>query len=250
MLDAADYVFYQSDYSRTAVRCFLKAPACPSEVLHNAVDTSLFRPAAARRPSDKFVLLTTDLVMDSARMRMLAHLIESLRALKTMRTDWVWHFAGSLQVTDAPDYRGEVNALIDENGLREFVRLTDSFEMRASASVYAGASIYLHDKYNDACPNAVLEAMACGLPVVYGATGGVAELVGDDAGVGIKAPSSWDQIVAPDPAEYAVGISNAMDRLEELSQNARRKAVEKFDVKNWIARHRAVFGKLTRLVES
>ena len=35
---------------------------------------------------------------------------------------------------------------------------------------------------NDPCPNVVLEAMACGLPVVHAASGGTVELVGDEAG--------------------------------------------------------------------
>ena len=249
MLDMADFVLYQSEYSRTAVRRFLAPPPCASQVLHNAVDTSLFQPAPGRRPHDPFVLLSTDLVVDSVRMRMLGHLLESLAALKSVRTDWTWRFAGSLHLEGEPDYRAEADALIEKHGLREFVQLADFYEQPSSASIYAGADIYLHDKYNDACPNAVLEAMASGLPVVYSATGGVAELVSGDAGVGVAGPSNWDRIVVCDPAQYARAISQVMDHQPEYSQNARRRAVERFDVATWVARHREVFNKLLGLAE-
>ena len=54
------------------------------------------------------------------------------------------------------------------------------------------ADLLLHTKYNDPCPTVVLEAMASGLPVVYSASGGVPELVGEEAGVGIPAPFDWE----------------------------------------------------------
>ena len=40
-----------------------------------------------------------------------------------------------------------------------------------------------HNAHNDPCPNTVLEALSCALPVVYSNTGGVPELVGPDCGV-------------------------------------------------------------------
>ena len=41
---------------------------------------------------------------------------------------------------------------------------------------------------NDPCPTSVIEAMACGLPVAYAASGGTVELVGDEAGIGVPHP--------------------------------------------------------------
>ena len=49
------------------------------------------------------------------------------------------------------------------------------------------AHVLLHTKVNDPCPTAVIEAMACGLPVAYPASGGTVELVGDEAGIGVAA---------------------------------------------------------------
>ena len=59
-------------------------------------------------------------------------------------------------------------------------------------------------------PTVVLEALASGLPVVYSASGGTPELVGDDAGVGVPAPLDWEQDHPPAPeALAAMGVTAA-----------------------------------------
>jgi glycosyltransferase involved in cell wall biosynthesis len=59
------------------------------------------------------------------------------------------------------------------------------------------AHAFLHPAEKDPCPNAVLEALSCGLPVIYNPHGGTKELVGA-CGVGLQD-----------------GISTAINRLKE-----------------------------------
>ena len=112
-------------------------------------------------------------------------------------------------------------------------------------AIFRRADILLHTKYNDPCPAVVLEALASGLPVVYSASGGVPELVSADAGIGIPAELSWDKDLPPDPAAVARGVIDLSRELPERSRAARRRAVERFDVAPWVARHRTVFEQLT-----
>ena len=37
-------------------------------------------------------------------------------------------------------------------------------------------------KYKDPCPNSVIEAMSCGLPILYSNSGGLPELVNNGCG--------------------------------------------------------------------
>jgi glycosyltransferase involved in cell wall biosynthesis len=83
--------------------------------------------------------------------------------------------------------------------------------------------------------------MACGRPVVYSKSGGVPELVGDVAGVGVDAELSWEREIAPDPAALAEGVNGVRNTLATYSSAARARAVERFDVSRWLSRHREVF---------
>lgn len=61
-------------------------------------------------------------------------------------------------------------------------------------------AILLHTKYNDRSPRFAVEAMACRLSVVYSATGGVAQLVGERVVIGVPAPLDWHKDHPQKPA--------------------------------------------------
>jgi glycosyltransferase involved in cell wall biosynthesis len=129
-------------------------------------------------------------------------------------------------------------------GVADRVSFVGPYAQVDAPSIYQRADILLHPKYNDPCPGVVLEAMACGLPIVYSKSGGVPELVGDDAGVGIPAPESWDLEYPPPAARLADAVLEAHERHAGMSAAARQRAVDRFDLRPWIDRHRSVFESL------
>src|SRR6185369_2035081 len=123
-------------------------------------------------------------------------------------------------------------------GLTDRVTLSGAYVQADAPQIFRSASLLLHTKYNDPCPTVVLEAMASGLPVVYSASGGVPELVGADAGIGIGAPLDFEHDHPPDPEALAAAVLTVAERLDDFGEAARRRAVERFDVRAWVQRHR------------
>jgi glycosyltransferase involved in cell wall biosynthesis len=111
-------------------------------------------------------------------------------------------------------------------------------------AIYGQADILLHPQYNDCCPSVVLEALSCGLPVVYSATGGTPELVGAEGGIGVPGPFDWETVHPPDPAALAEAVLAVADRLPAYREAARQRAVDRFDLRPWIERHVQVFEEL------
>jgi glycosyltransferase involved in cell wall biosynthesis len=68
---------------------------------------------------------------------------------------------------------------IDELGLRDRVRLHGQVDSAVVLAHLQSADVLLHPSLSEGLPTVVLEAMACGLPVVVSECGGVREAVTD-----------------------------------------------------------------------
>jgi glycosyltransferase involved in cell wall biosynthesis len=88
--------------------------------------------------------------------------------------------------------------------------------------------------------------MACGLPVVYAASGGTVELVGGEAGVGVPHPVSWERDEPPAPERLAEAVARVMSDLPRYAAAARRRAEERFALGPWLDRHQELFAELLR----
>lgn len=98
----------------------------------------------------------------------------ALRALADLQDlEWEWHIAG-----DGP-YRTTLEALIQEHGLQERVHFLGWLERPALIEWYRRANLFLFPSRHEGMPNAVLEAMAAGLPVIATRIAGSEELVLD-----------------------------------------------------------------------
>ena len=86
--------------------------------------------------------------------------------------------------------------------------------------------------------------MACGLPVVYAASGGTVELVGDEAGVGVPHPDRWDRDEPPEPEALADAVRLVLAGRERYAAAARERAVSRFALEPWLERHAQLFTEL------
>jgi glycosyltransferase involved in cell wall biosynthesis len=87
--------------------------------------------------------------------------------------------------------------------------------------------ILLHVKVGDWCPNAVIEALACGVPVVCPSWGGTAELIGS-AGIIVK-NNKWEYNVDLG-TKMASAILQVYSKIEDYKTCARDHALNNFDI--------------------
>jgi glycosyltransferase involved in cell wall biosynthesis len=176
--ELASATIFQSRYSLEKHRELgfeLREPV----VIPNAVDPAIFHPPAYREP------------LDGRRIRLIA-------------TSW----------SDNPRKGGDTLAWLDRHldharyeltfagrAPRSFdhVRVVGPLDSHTLAELLRSQDLFIAPSYDDPCSNALLEALACGLPAAYRASGGHPEIVGE-AGVSFR-----DDDELPDVLERLVG---------------------------------------------
>ncbi|HBA86069.1 MAG TPA: hypothetical protein DCZ95_18445 [Verrucomicrobia bacterium] len=238
----ADYVFYQSEFCRRSAERFLGC-VCEGEVLYNPVDTSVFKPLGntLRAGGSPNLLL-------AGSHHFFYRVQSAVDTLKMLHQDGI---KASLEIAGRCCWRSlesdaerELHAYVQTSGLSDFVRLSGTYCQRDAVTLFGRNHILLHTKYNDPCPRLAVEAMSCGVPVVYSATGGVPELVGDEGGVGVAGPEDYEQDHPPKAEDLATAVKAVLENHGTYALTARERAVRLFDVTPWLERHRDVFGRL------
>lgn len=236
---SADYIFYQSKFCKISADRFLGKTQGQWEILYNAVDTEKFTPRKEILKNDPLVLLLGGNQFAYYRvecaLKVLSLLVDrgvNAKLCITGRLGW-----RKLE----SDALAEVKELIRKLKLNGRVDFCGPYSQEDAPSILQKAHILLHTTVNDACPGLLVEALACGVPVVYSATGGVPELVGAEAGIGIPGELNWDVIIPPDSAAMATATLTIAKNLTFYAGEARKRAVEKFDIRFWMSRHREVF---------
>ena len=240
LLAIADHVFYQSEFCRLSADRFLAPRAGPSEILYNCADTTRFTPAFRREMRPLTLLLggtqhqwyRLDLALHV--LSIVSRAIPDARLLVTGRLRWRDH---PMPATQARDRAREL-------GVLDRVEFIGPYSQAAAPDIFRRADILLHTQYNDSCPTTVIEAMAAGVPVAYSKSGGVPELVGPEAGVGVDAPLDWDHVHSADPDAMADAVMAVAADRPRYAAAARERAVTRFDLQAWLARHQTVFADL------
>ena len=164
-----------ADYIREAVPAEHLPPVL---VVHHGVELSRFAPVPPRAEGfDGTPVITS--VGRLVEKKGFEDLLRALALLRDRGVDFGFRLYGEGPLHD------RLVALRDELGLRSRVELMgarDSDEVvaaLASTDVFTLAPRVTDDGDRDGIPNVLVEAMACGLPVVTTAVGGIPELVHD-----------------------------------------------------------------------
>ncbi len=107
--------------------------------------------------------------------------------------------------------------------------------------------VFLSLEVNGACPNSILEAMACGVPVISFDTGAARELIGEDGGILIPYRGNIWELEAPRNCDEIVpALTHIYDNHLFYKKNARKRATNCFDAEKMTASYLKVFDQLVR----
>ncbi len=139
-----------------------------TRVIPNIVDLELFRPSPDRQYHEHPVLVIT------RNLEAIYDIDTALRALALLVERGV---DAEVRIAGSGPLEAELRAQAQALGVAKQVHFLGRLDRQAIVKLYADADIMLNPSRVDNMPNSVIEALACGLPVVSTAVGGVPYIV-------------------------------------------------------------------------
>ena len=234
----ADYVFWQSAFCKKMADQYLGKREGPGEILFNAVDTKNEFFPIEKKDNDLFTFLITG----KFDINMFYRLESSLRGIAVANKEGIQcklKIAGWMH----NEIKSNLNYLIEKLNLNQLVDIVGTYNQLHARKIYQSADAYLITKSLDPCPNVVIEAMSCGLPILYSNSGGIPELVTNNCGVSLDLPKSKSNnlLSSPEPLVIAEGMDKIIKSHKKMAINSRLRAIEQFEISNWIGRHEKIF---------
>ncbi len=149
-------------------------PSVSIEVIPNGVDLERFRPMEGREKDERLRLLTVGRLSATKRVEML------IEAVEILHND---NIKVHLTIVGSGAMEGRLRQMIEDKGLGRIVEMAGHIETDEMPALYRQSDILVSATMQEGMSNAMLEAMACGLPIVTTRCEGVEELVGDNGTV-------------------------------------------------------------------
>ena len=217
----ADRIVYQSAFSRQWWERSYGETHQPWQVVFNGVDLEAYSPAGVHtRPEDCWRILLVEGSLGGGYeggLETAAQMAEKLRVDIRLQLEIV--VAGRASPSLQAAWQGRTSFPLRFSGL---VPRNAIPEVDRSAHLLFAADI------NAACPNSVIEALACGLPVVSYNTGALSELVQGDAGVIVPYGGDPWKLDRPDFASLAKAAAQVLQDQPRYRAGARQRAEEAF----------------------
>jgi glycosyltransferase involved in cell wall biosynthesis len=207
-LDAATTV---SESSRTDIETEMGLPAAGIEVIPVGIDPDVFTPSGGPRDPDSIVVTTSADVP----LKGLVHLLEALAKLRTERPV-------RLTVVGTARPGGPAEAALDRLALRDAVVFTGPVPEAELVGLLQRAAVVAIPSLYEGFSLPAIEAMACATPLVTTDAGALPEVVGNEAGLRVKA-GDVEQLTA---ALQRVLDSPALG--EQLGRAGRRRVLDSY----------------------
>jgi glycosyltransferase involved in cell wall biosynthesis len=217
----ADRIVYQSFFSKKWWERERGKTPVPDCIIHNGVDLDLFSPAnKSYRPSDRFRLLMVEGNLGGGYEIGLQTAVEAAnRAGPWLEKPVELVVAGRVSSAVSTRWQEQSKNPIHFTGPIDNLQIPELD--RSAHLLYSG-------DLNAACPNSVIEALACGLPVAAFDTGAIPELVTQGSGHVIPYGGDPWKLERPDLDGLVRAIVEIFENQEPYRRSARAQAENAF----------------------
>jgi glycosyltransferase involved in cell wall biosynthesis len=221
-------IIYQSEFVRGWWQRRFGQEKVPTSVIHNGVDLSVFTPdGPPERPTDHFRLLLVEGSLQGGYESGLATalgLAERLAESRPVELKVVGRVSPELQFAM-------------QSKSRIPIRWAGLVPHEQIPGLDRSAHLLFSADLNAACPNSVIEALACGLPVAAFATGALPELVTGDSGRLVQYGGDPWKLDRPDVPALANAAAEILQNQPYYRAAARQRAEEAFGLDRMVDRY-------------
>jgi len=204
-------------------------PSASIDVIPNGVELERFCPAQTSERPDTLRLLTVGRLSVTKRVEMLIDAVEIL------------HNGGCklhLTVVGGGQMEQQLKDVVSSKGLGDVIDIAGRIDAESMPQVYRENDVFISATMQEGMSNAMLEAMASGLPIVTTRCEGVEELITDN---GVIVESASGEKIA-----WAVReLADDRQTLGQMGVAARRRA-EKFGWSSTASEYRKLYEKILR----
>ena len=213
----ATHILYQSEFSHRWWDDWYGKPKIPSSVVLNGVDLNIYNPnGMSDLPKDKFRLLIVEGNLGGGYDMGLDNVIQLTETLSEQ-----YHLPVELMVVGkiSEEHKASVQS---RSGVS--IQWAGAVPREEIPQMDRSAHLLFSADINAACPNSVIEAMACGLPVVGFDTGALNELVIGDLGRLVPYGGDVWKLDHPDIAALAKAAAQILNDQPRFRLAARAQA--------------------------
>ena len=218
----ANEVIYQSDFIRDWWEDWYGMARVPGHVILNGVDLDSYGPVSSdlvpRYPPYHLLVVEGSLA---------GGLDTGLKAAVRLAEILSKRFSVQLNIAGRVDARARDQL---EKGNKRAVKFLGFVPREQIPDLMRSSHLLFSAEINPPCPNSVIEALACGLPVVGFDTGSLHELIGNDAGRLVPYGGDPWKLEPPDVPSLAKAATEVLVGQEHFRLAARRRAEELLSV--------------------
>jgi len=211
----ADQVIYQSQFIKRWWEDWYRPARVPSSVIINGVDLNRYTPHGLHeRPSSHYRLLVVEGSLAGGQNSGLFNAVSLADALSKK-------FKIELTIVGRVDGRSK-NKLKNQLAFR--IRFMNTIPPEQIPWMMRSSHLLFSAEVNPPCPNSVIEALACGLPVISFDTGSLSELVKGDAGRLVPYGANEWKLETPDIPTLADAAPEVLQEQAHFRKSARERA--------------------------